>query len=60
MDVKTLHVFDVHCTTTKKYDGKIGPQVARRNAEDLRLLAADRGYDGNCSMTNFVRMGFVR
>ena len=24
----------------------IGPQVARRNAEDLRSMAADRGYDG--------------
>ncbi len=46
VDVKTLYVFDVHCTTTKKHDAKIGPQVARRNAEDLRSLAADRGYDG--------------
>jgi IS5 family transposase len=46
VDVKTLYVFDVHCTTTKKHDAKIGPQVARRNAEDLRSLAADRAYDG--------------
>ena len=46
VDVKTLYVFDVHCTTTKKHDAKIGPQVARRNAADLRSLAADRGYDG--------------
>jgi hypothetical protein len=30
VDVKTLYVFDVHCTTTKKHDAKIGPQVARR------------------------------
>ncbi len=46
MDVKTLNIFDVHCTTTKKHDAKIGPQVARRNAEDLRSLTAYRGYGG--------------
>ncbi len=46
VDVKTLYVFDVHCTTTKKHDAKIGSQVARRNAADLRSLTADRGYDG--------------
>lgn len=46
VDVKTLYVYDVHCTTTKKHYAKIGPQVARRNAEDLRSLAADRAYDG--------------
>ncbi len=46
VDVKTLYVFDVHCITTKKHDAKIGLQVARRNAEDLRSLAADRAYDG--------------
>ncbi len=47
VDVETLYVTDVHCTTTKKHDAKIGPQVARRNAGDLLSLAADRGYDGN-------------
>jgi IS5 family transposase len=46
VDVRTLYVYDVHCTTTKKHDAKIGPQVARRNAADLRSLSADRAYDG--------------
>jgi IS5 family transposase len=46
VDVKSLYVYDVHCTTTKKHDAKIGPQVARRNAADLRSLSADRAYDG--------------
>ena len=45
VDVETLYVIDVHCTTTKKHDAKIGPQVARRNAGDLLSLAADKGYD---------------
>jgi len=45
VDVDTLHITDIHSTTSKKHDAKIGPQVARRNAGDLRTFAADRGYD---------------
>ena len=32
-------------TTSRKHDVKIGPQVARRNAEDLQSLASDRAYN---------------
>jgi len=45
VDVETLYITDIHSTTSKKHDAKIGPQVARRNVGDLRSLAADRGYD---------------
>jgi len=45
VDVETLYITDIHSTSFKKHDAKIGPQVARRNAGDLRSLAADRGYD---------------
>ncbi len=45
MDVETLYITDIHSTTSKKRDAKIGPPVARRNAGDLQSLAADRGYD---------------
>jgi IS5 family transposase len=45
VDVETLYITDIHSTTSKKHDAKIGPQVARRNAGDLHSLAADRGYD---------------
>ena len=45
VDVETLYITDIHSTTSKKSDHQIGPQVARRNAGDLRSLAADRGYD---------------
>ena len=44
LNVKTLSIIDIHFTTAKKHDSKIGPQVTRRNAADLRSLAADRGY----------------
>ena len=43
VDVETLYITDIHATTLKKHDAKIGPQVARRNAGDLRSLAADKG-----------------
>ncbi len=45
VDAKTLYITDIHCTTTKKHDAKIGPQVARIPAGDLRSLAGDPGYD---------------
>ena len=45
VDVETLYITDIHSTTSKKHDTKIGPQIARRNAGDLRSLAAGRGYD---------------
>jgi len=43
-DVETLAINDVHFTTRKSYDGHIGMQVFRRNAEDLQVLLADKGY----------------
>lgn len=44
IDVNSLAIKDVHYTTRKSWDGHIGMQVFRRNAEDLRLLAADANY----------------
>jgi IS5 family transposase len=43
-DVETLAIKDIHFTTRKSYDGHIGMQVFRRNAEDLQVLLADKGY----------------
>ena len=45
VDVDTLHVVDVHCTTTKKHDTQIGEQVIKRNVDDLLSVSADKGYD---------------
>lgn len=38
-------VLDIHCSTKWPNGTKIGPQVALRNAGDLRSLAADKEYD---------------
>jgi IS5 family transposase len=45
VDVDTLHVVDVHCTTTKKHDTKIGEQVIKRNVKKLLSVSGDKGYD---------------
>ncbi len=44
VDTESLAVRDAHFTTRKSYDGHIGLQVFRRNAEDLRELLADKMY----------------
>lgn len=38
-------VIDIHCSTKWPSGMNVGPQVALRNAGDLRSLAADKGYD---------------
>jgi len=45
VDVETLYITDIHSAAGKPSDFRTGPQVARRNAGDLRSLAADSGYD---------------
>lgn len=44
VDTESLAIRDAHFTTQKAYDGHIGLQVFRRNAEDLRELLADKMY----------------
>ncbi len=39
IDVNSLAIKDVHYTTQKTWDGHIGMQVFRRNAEDLCVLS---------------------
>ncbi|WP_096593408.1 IS5 family transposase [Halorubrum ezzemoulense] len=44
VDTDSLAIMDAHFTTKKAYDGHIGLQVFRRNAEDLQALLADKMY----------------
>jgi IS5 family transposase len=43
-NVESLAVLDVHITARWKHDTKTGPQVVRRNADDLLTVAADNGF----------------
>jgi len=42
-DVESLAVLDVHIAARWKHT-KTGPQVVRRNADDLQSVAADNGF----------------
>src|SRR6056297_2472316 len=43
-DVDSLAVLDVHINARWKHDTKTGPQVVRRNADDLLSVAADKAF----------------
>ena len=43
-DTESLAVLDVHCCIRREHDTKAGPRVVRRNADDLRAVAADNGF----------------
>ncbi len=45
VDTKAQTVLDLHVTTTRKHDTRIGPQLTERNLERFEALAADKGYD---------------
>ena len=43
-DTHSLVVQDVQCSVQWKHDTKLGPQVVRRNADDLLSVAADKAF----------------
>lgn len=43
-DTHSLAVLDVQCSMQWKHDSKLGPQVVRRNADDLLSVAADKAF----------------
>ena len=43
-DTESLAVLDVHCCIEREHDTRAGPRVVRRNADDLRTVAADNGF----------------
>ena len=48
VDTQSQAILDVHCTTTRNgSDAAVCEQLARRYTGELRVLAADKGYDCN-------------
>ena len=43
-DTELLAVLDVHCCVEREHDTKGGPRIARRDADDLRAVAAAAGF----------------
>ena len=43
-DTESLAVVDLQCSVEWERDTRLGPQVVRRNADDLPSVAADKGF----------------
>ena len=43
-NTESLAVLDVHCCIERKHDTKAGPRDVRRNADGLRTVVADSGF----------------
>ena len=43
-DTESLAVLDVQCYAQWRHDTRTGPQIVRRNADDLHTVAADNGF----------------
>jgi hypothetical protein len=43
-DTASLAVLDVHCCIEREHDTRADPRVVRRNADDLRAVLADNGF----------------
>jgi IS5 family transposase len=43
-DTESLAVLDVQCHAQWRHDTRTGPQIVRRNADDLHTVAADNGF----------------
>jgi IS5 family transposase len=59
VDTESLAIRDVHYTTKRKWDGHVGLQVYRRNAEDLQAFLADSNYSW-CELREECRAGTTR
>lgn len=45
IDTQDQAILDVHCAAKWPNDAKVGPELAARNMDQLKSLAADKGYD---------------
>jgi len=58
VDTESQAILDVHCTTTREgSDAEVCAQLARRWLGELRVLAADKGYDSQWLRTTLREMG---
>jgi IS5 family transposase len=45
VDTRVNAILDLYVTTTRKHDTQIAPSLIKRNADDIAVLLADKGYD---------------
>ena len=56
-DRESLAILDVHISARWKHDTKTGPQVVRRNADDLLSVAADKAFHNWITKYEFYALG---
>ena len=56
-DRESLAVLDVHVSARWRHDTKTGPQVVRRNADDLLSVAADKAFHNWLTKYEFYALG---
>ncbi len=57
-DTESLAVLDLQCSIHWKHDVKAGPQVVRRNADDLLSVAADKAFHSWINTFEFYTLDF--
>lgn len=57
VDTEENPVVDVHITTTRKHDTKIGPQIVERSADLIDILLGDKGYDDRKDRERYRELG---
>jgi IS5 family transposase len=55
-DTELLAVLDLQCSVEWKHDTKLGPQVVRRNTDDLLSVSADKGFQDWMSKFEFYTL----
>jgi IS5 family transposase len=56
-DRESLAVLDVHISARWKHDTNTGPQVVRRNTDDLQSVAADKAFHNWVSKYEYYALG---
>jgi len=59
VDCENSLILDIHCSMRQPHDTQIGPQVLERNADQVEILAADKGYD-SAEFREYLRSKDVR
>lgn len=47
VDCDSGAILDVHCSTNRPHDTKVGRQVLKRNLDQCSIITADKGYDAD-------------
>ena len=59
VDCENSLIQDIHCSMKRPHDTQLGPQVLKRNSDQVEILTADKGYD-SAEFRDFLRSKGIR